>query len=33
MIIKKNDELIKKIMAKNNDINIEYCFSEYNNKI
>ena len=30
---KKNDELIKKIMAKNNDINIEYCFSEYNNKI
>jgi hypothetical protein len=20
-------------MAKNNDINIEYCFSEYNNKI
>ena len=30
---KKNQELLEKIRIKNNDINIEYCLSEYDNKI
>lgn len=30
---KKRQEIIRKNLLKNNDINLEYCFSEYKNKI